>query len=252
MYIYKITNDVNNKVYIGQTIRLIQQRFNRHINDATNNIINTHFARAIRLYGVEHFSIEQIDSASSQEELNEKERYWISFYNSINDGYNETDAVHKRGGNTYMSKSPEDMDDIKTKIYLSKMGKNNPNAKAIKCKNIQTEEEYRFDTCEECRLFFGENTHRFITTRTTGKTRGLYKGEWAIAYEENEYKYEEKVHKTGTRLSAMNTQTQTNLVFASINMASRELSVDKNKIQKFVSSGLKVFSIDNYIITILD
>ena len=38
MWIYKITNIQNNKVYIGQTIRPIQDRFNRHINDAINNI----------------------------------------------------------------------------------------------------------------------------------------------------------------------------------------------------------------------
>ena len=34
MIIYKITNKENNKVYIGQTIRTLQQRFNRHKNDA--------------------------------------------------------------------------------------------------------------------------------------------------------------------------------------------------------------------------
>ena len=53
MWIYKITNIQNNKVYIGQTIRPIQDRFHRHINDALNNILDTHFARAIRKYGEE-------------------------------------------------------------------------------------------------------------------------------------------------------------------------------------------------------
>ena len=38
MYIYKITNIQNNKVYIGQTIRPIKERFHRHKNDAMNNI----------------------------------------------------------------------------------------------------------------------------------------------------------------------------------------------------------------------
>ena len=55
MWIYKITNIQNQKVYIGQTIRPIQDRFNRHYNDALNNIIDTHFARAIRKYGRENF-----------------------------------------------------------------------------------------------------------------------------------------------------------------------------------------------------
>ena len=56
-----MTNIQNNKVYIGQTIRPIQDRFHRHINDALNNILDTHFARAIRKYGKDNFIIEQID-----------------------------------------------------------------------------------------------------------------------------------------------------------------------------------------------
>ena len=101
MWIYKITNIQNNKVYIGQTIRPVKDRFNRHINDALNNIIDTHFARAIRKYGKENFQIEIIDTAQNQNELNEKERYWIQYYNSVEEGYNETDALSKCGCNTY-------------------------------------------------------------------------------------------------------------------------------------------------------
>lgn len=109
MWIYKITNIQNNKVYIGQSIRPIEARFHRHINDALNNILDTHFARAIRKYGKESFIIEEIDTATNQEELNKKEQYWIQFYNSVEDGYNETDAIYKSGGNTYISKTEEEM-----------------------------------------------------------------------------------------------------------------------------------------------
>ena len=72
MFVYKITNKENNKVYIGQSIRPIEHRFERHINDAINNKLNTHFARAIRKYGADKFYIECIDTASTQEELNKK------------------------------------------------------------------------------------------------------------------------------------------------------------------------------------
>ena len=61
MWIYKITNIQNNKVYIGQSIRPINQRFQRHINDALNNILDTHFARAIKKYGKENFVIEEMN-----------------------------------------------------------------------------------------------------------------------------------------------------------------------------------------------
>lgn len=105
MYVYKITNLVNGKVYIGQSIRAIQQRFTRHINDAINNKLDTHFARAIRKYGSDNFVIELIDTANTQDELNLKEQYWIRHYDSVCHGYNETDAICKCGSNTYMSKT---------------------------------------------------------------------------------------------------------------------------------------------------
>ena len=132
MWIYKITNIQNNKVYIGQTIRPIQKRFQRHINDALNNILDTHFARAIRQYGAESFTIEVIDTATDQNELNKKEQYWIQYYDSVNKGYNETDAISKCGGNTYQSKTKEEMENIKEKIRVSKFGAKNPMARKIK------------------------------------------------------------------------------------------------------------------------
>ena len=143
MWIYKITNIQNNKVYIGQTIRPIEQRFHRHLNDALNNILDTHLARAIRKYGKDSFIIEEIDNAQTQDELNQKEQYWIRYYNSVKDGYNETDAISKCGGNTYQSKTKEEMEVIKDKIRQTKIGANNPMARKIKRTNIITNEEYR-------------------------------------------------------------------------------------------------------------
>ena len=146
MWIYKITNIQNNKVYIGQSIRPINQRFQRHINDALNNILDTHFARAIRKYGKENFIIKEIDTANTQEELNEKEQYWIKYYNSVIDGYNETDAISKCGGNTYQSKTEKEMEIIKNKIRQTKIGNKNPMARKIKRINILTNEIDIFDT----------------------------------------------------------------------------------------------------------
>lgn len=66
-------------------------------------------------YGKENFIIEQIDTAQTQDELNKKEQYWIQYYNSVENGYNETDAVSKCGGNTYQSKTEEEMKILKKK-----------------------------------------------------------------------------------------------------------------------------------------
>ena len=187
MFIYKITNIVNNKVYIGQSIRPIEQRFKRHIADAINNVIDTHFARAIRKYGKDNFIIEQIDTADTQLDLNLKEQYYIRKYDSIKNGYNETDAVYKCGGNTYLSKTENELNEIKDKIRNTKIGSKNPNSRAVKALNIDTKEEIFFNTVEECRKYFGEKHHRFITTRVKKETYVLYKGVWAIAYKNDEY-----------------------------------------------------------------
>ena len=183
MWIYKITNVQNNKVYIGQTIRPIQDRFHRHINDALNNILNTHFARAIRKYGKDNFIIEQIDQAQTQDELNKKEQYWIQYYNSVQNGYNETDAISKCGGNTYQSKTEKEMEVIKEKIRQTKLGAKNPMAKKIKRINIITNEIDIFDTIISCAKACGiKNGKTSITTRLNGQVKSPYKNTWIFEY----------------------------------------------------------------------
>ena len=183
MWIYKITNIQNNKVYIGQTIRPIEQRFKRHLSDALNNILDTHFARAIRKYGKENFIIEQIDEAQTQDELNQKEQYWIKYYNSVNEGYNETDAISKCGGNTYQSKTEEEMEVIKEKIRQTKIGSKNPMARKIKRTNIITQEVDIFDTIISCAKACGiQNGKTSITTRLNGQIKSPFKKTWIFEY----------------------------------------------------------------------
>lgn len=79
------------------------------------------------------------------------------------------------------------MANIKEKISQSKIGDKNPNAKSVKCLNIRTNQELYFDTVKQCQLYFGENTHRFITTRVTEKTKSPYKNDWLISYTDKSY-----------------------------------------------------------------
>ena len=183
--IYKITNKINGKVYIGQTIRPVEYRFNRHMNDALNNILDTHFARAIRKYGIgpDIWELQIIDNAQTQEELNQKERYWIKYYNSVEDGYNETDAISKCGGNTYQSKTEEEMENIKEKIRQTKLGAKNPMARQIKRTNIITGEIDIFDTVINCAKACGINNGKTsISTRLNGQIKSPYKNTWIFEY----------------------------------------------------------------------
>ncbi len=91
--IYKITNLLNDKVYIGQSVD-IKRRWSNHINYAENKDskeYNTPIHNAIRKYGKDNFKFEIIEECSL-EELDQKEQYWIKFYNATNRnlGYNLT------------------------------------------------------------------------------------------------------------------------------------------------------------------
>ena len=87
-YIYKVSNDVNDKLYIGQTVNLEKRKLAHFYDNRTTNQI---FKKAILKYGKEHFNFEIIDTATSKKEANEKEIYYIRYYNSIKpNGYNMT------------------------------------------------------------------------------------------------------------------------------------------------------------------
>ena len=88
--IYKILNQINNKVYIGQTCRDLQTRWREHKSRAENKY-NTHLYNAIEKYGHENFIIEEIERVE-MDRLDEREIYWIAYYDANNPqkGYNLT------------------------------------------------------------------------------------------------------------------------------------------------------------------
>ena len=87
-YIYKITNLTNNKIYIGKTSRSIRVRWAEHLRHY-KNYPNIPLYRAINKYGKDSFIIEQIEECDN-EVINERECYWINFYDAYNNGYNCT------------------------------------------------------------------------------------------------------------------------------------------------------------------
>jgi hypothetical protein len=96
MQIYKITNIINNKIYIGKDTK------NRTNYYGSGIIINF----AIRKYGKENFKKEILQECNSIEELNEAEKHWIKELNSIRpNGYNITKGGD--GGDTYSNRSEE-------------------------------------------------------------------------------------------------------------------------------------------------
>jgi predicted GIY-YIG superfamily endonuclease len=89
--IYKITNTVNDKVYVGYTSLTLDQRFKRHLTSSNQN--KTKFHRAINLHGKDKFQIFLLGEAASLEEAKIKEIEGVTQYDSYVHGYNST-----RGG----------------------------------------------------------------------------------------------------------------------------------------------------------
>jgi group I intron endonuclease len=88
-FIYKIENSINGKMYIGQTIRPITQRFKEHQFKSSGCL---KIKRAFAKYGASVFHIKLILITHSEPLADEWERYFIAKYNSVNCGYNIRDG----------------------------------------------------------------------------------------------------------------------------------------------------------------
>jgi group I intron endonuclease len=96
MIIYKITNHINNKVYIGQTIQTNpKMRWYSHQADARKGK-KSHLYDSMRKHGVENFVWEVIAQAESIEELNKLEANWLAHYRILGEVYNNREAGNNK------------------------------------------------------------------------------------------------------------------------------------------------------------
>jgi hypothetical protein len=87
-HIYKITNIINNKKYVGKTEHPPTKRWKEHLGVARNHPIMA-ISHAIHKYGPENFKFEVIEECLS-EDVNKKETYWIGKLDTFENGYNST------------------------------------------------------------------------------------------------------------------------------------------------------------------
>jgi group I intron endonuclease len=106
MIIYKATNLINGKVYIGQTVCKLYNRRSQHKSQALRVKHRSYFYNSIRRFGWDNFKWEAIDTAKCLDELNGKEEYWIAHYKATNPkyGYN----IYKGGNNKRMPQRAKD------------------------------------------------------------------------------------------------------------------------------------------------
>jgi len=88
-YIYKITNLVNGKSYIGQTIKKLEERWQQHISILEAGQGSSKLQYAFDKYGKDNFAFQRLEECQV-EELDEREKYWINEYDTYENGYNST------------------------------------------------------------------------------------------------------------------------------------------------------------------
>jgi len=120
MIIYMFKNKLDGKIYIGQTIRTFKERTKEHLRHKT-----TCFDKALSKYGIENFEYSIIDKATSIDELNAKETYWIIKTNSmVPNGYNLCFGGNNTYGYSHTEKSKIKMSLTKKKTGCMKGEKN--------------------------------------------------------------------------------------------------------------------------------
>ena len=173
MQIYKITNCLNSKIYIGK--------------DTTSNPnyygSGVILKNSIKKYGIDNFIKEVIDTAESKEELSEKEKYWISHYNSTDKSIGYNISKGGDGGDT-ISSNPN-RDEINKKVSDSSLTRGKTYEEAY---GKEKAEEYK-RKLSESHKYKGPRKKKKKPTKEDGrKTR--WKG-----YYENKKEYSDLLFK---------------------------------------------------------
>ena len=141
MIIYKVTNKVNSKCYIGQTINPLYERKKGHKYAARERGRYSYFYNAIRKYGWDNFSWEVVCECGTTEELNDKEVYYIGLYGD----YNLAKGGNSRSGYKHSEKYKQNMSRVlKGRIFSDEHRKN----LSVAITGIQRTKEHKESLCK--------------------------------------------------------------------------------------------------------
>lgn len=244
-YIYCVTCLVNEKWYFGQTRRrCVQSRMKEHIHSA--NMGSDHkFHRAIRKYGEDNFSIEEVMhvEAPTKEELKAKldflEKHFIQRYDTRRNGYNSTD-----GGEGCLGRSMS----IETRERLREvnLGERNP----MFGKKQSVEARIKLSKALKGKTSFFKGKHlteehkKKIGLANLGKTRSdktklkisLAKREQNIRLSDDE-KRKRSIAQGGRPILQFNSNGVFMKEWVSLRSVFNELPIDRTRLKKHIASG---------------
>lgn len=157
MFVYKISNSINDKVYIGITSYSVEQRYKWHIRDCKKGIKKKLY-HAMKKYGIDNFKIELLESADDAI-IGIREEFYIKHYNSFNNGYNASPVSHGIKNHTERTKKL-----MSEKAKGRKQSKDTLEKKSIAMKtfwknNVERKKQY----AQQAQTNFGSRDH----TQTT-------------------------------------------------------------------------------------
>jgi len=218
-FIYKATNTINGKVYIGQTVKKLNIRKAQHQYDAKHKS-KLYFHLALLKYGFDNFVWEIVDTCSNIEESNKKEQNIISFYNSTDrkKGYNID-----FGGNSTIRN-----EETKEKIRLSKRNISDETKEKIRIANLG--KVVSEETKEKLRI---ANLGKVFSEETRKKLK-----ENNVRYWKNKKLSAESISKRSEKRNIKIICNETGEIFKSIKEAQQKLGIShisehlKGKIKK--------------------
>jgi len=177
--IYKATNKINGKIYIGQTVKSLDKRMKRHIRDTKR--LNTYFSRALKKYGKENFEWKIIVECNSLEELNKTEVEMIEKCNTFEseNGYNTTSGGEKVRGFKISKKVRKEMSEKRKGKNNGMYGKHHTKearekmSEAWKDREFSDEHRRKLSEAGKKRIFTKE-TRRKISEAQRGEKHHFY------------------------------------------------------------------------------
>ena len=218
--IYKITNLLSNKIYIGKSSN-IYQRWTQHKSIASSHNNGGHIHNAIRKYGLENFSFEILLETT---DLDKYERYFIEKFDSFNSGYNLTKGgdggwseINSLGIRGKGMLGHHHSEESKKKISLATKGRKKPEGRYKNTAKLR-KERYGIE-------LFIQAGHKAAETRKKNGYR-----------HSNEIKNHLKKVCIERKINCKKVECSAGQIFNSINEASKFFNIDRRFIRKSMNS----------------
>lgn len=263
--IYCITNKINNKMYIGQTARMLQERWKDHLESSRD--LNNHrpLYLAMRKYGIENFSLTILEECSN-DQLNEREQYWIKEkqtwitehpdkgYNLTSGGspgtkysYDQIRLLYKNGMSQSEIKDELQCDPLvirqalttaeiteeykKEQRHLAAIKSQKRSMKQVQAIDTSTNEIYKkFNSISEASKFFNIDHACISTAIRKGRPHKCKNYYW-------EYCNENDSARTTVSVISININTNEETIYPSIAEAARQCNLNSSNIIEAINKN---------------